>query len=109
MSNLREREPTLMAPMVPLSASAVTFARYPEVNSKILAEYFIKHKVITIRADWTNKDKEILDFINQYGRYGIPVNLIYGPKNKEGILLPEILSKDIVVRGLLKAGVNNDK
>ena len=37
MSNLREREPTLTAPMVPLSASAVTFARYPEVNSRMLA------------------------------------------------------------------------
>ncbi len=84
------------------------FNKVTTLNSKTLEEFFIKHKVVTIRADWTNKDKKILDFINQYGRYGIPVNLIYGPKNKEGILLPEILSKDIVVEGILKVGVNND-
>ena len=34
--------------------------------------------------------------------------MIYGPKNKEGILLPEILSKDIVIQEILKVGVNND-
>ncbi len=84
------------------------FNKVTTLNSKTLAEFFIKYKVVTIRADWTNKDKKILDFINQYGRYGIPVNLIYGPKNKEGILLPEILSKDIVISELLKVGVNND-
>ena len=85
------------------------FNKVTTLNSKILAEYLNKYNVITIRADWTNKDKEILDFINKYGRYGIPVNIIYGPKNKEGILLPEILSKDIVINGLLNVGVNNDK
>ena len=73
------------------------FNKVTTLNSKTLAEFFNKHKVVTIRADWTNKDKKILDFINQYGRYGIPVNVIYGP-NKEGILLPEILSKDIVIQ-----------
>ncbi len=85
------------------------FNKATTLNSKQLAEFFIKHEVITIRADWTNKDKKILDFINQYGRYGIPVNLIYGPKNKDGILLPEILSKDIVINELLKVGIHNDK
>ncbi len=85
------------------------FNKVTTLNSKIVTEYFVEHNVITVRADWTNKDKEILDFINRYERYGIPVNIVYGPKNKEGILLPEILSKDIVINGLLNVGVNNDK
>ena len=37
MSNLRLKEPTLTAPISPLSASAVTLARKPEVNSRMLA------------------------------------------------------------------------
>ena len=38
--------------------------------------------------------------MTSFNRFGIPLNIIYGPKNKEGIVLPEILTKDIVIDGL---------
>ena len=58
----------------------------------------------TVGNFWPYAPK-IFDFIKRYNRYGIPVNIVYGPKNKEGILLPEILSKDIVIDKLMEAGI----
>ena len=81
------------------------FNKITTLNTKKLVDFLIKHEVLVIRADWTNKDKDIFDFIKRYNRYGIPVNIVYGPKNKEGILLPEILSKDIVIDKLMEAGI----
>ena len=75
------------------------------LDSKRFHDYVLENDVITIRADWTKKDPTILDFIKQFGRYGIPVNIVYGPKNKEGILLPEIISNDMVVDKFIKVGV----
>ena len=81
------------------------FNKITTLNTKKLVDFLIQHEVLVIRADWTNKDKDIFDFIKKYNRYGIPVNIVYGPKNKEGILLPEILSKDIVIDKLMEAGI----
>ena len=81
------------------------FNKITTLNTKKLVDFLIQHEVLVIRADWTNKDKDIFDFIKRYNRYGIPVNIVYGPKNKEGILLPEILSKDIVINKLMEAGI----
>ncbi len=81
------------------------FNKITTLNTKQLVDFLIQHEVLVIRADWTNKDKDIFDFIKRYNRYGIPVNIVYGPKNKEGILLPEILSKDIVIDKLMEAGI----
>ena len=39
-----------------------------------------------MRGDWTKRDEKILNFIKSYDRLGIPVNIIYGPNNKKGII-----------------------
>ena len=59
-----------------------------------------QNDVKLLRADWTDKNNRILGFMSNFNRYGIPLNIIYGPKNKEGIVLPEILTKTIVINGL---------
>jgi len=81
------------------------FNKITTLNTKKVVDFLSKNKVVAVRADWTNKDKDIFDFIKKYDRYGIPVNIVYGPNNKEGILLPEILSKDIVINKLTEIGV----
>ncbi len=79
------------------------------LQNKDIEEFIFKHKIKTLRADWTNKDNDILNFIKRYNRFGIPVNLIYGPKNKDGILLPEILSKDMLIKKFNEVGLHEDK
>ena len=81
------------------------FNKITTLNTNKVVDFLTKNQVAVIRADWTNKDKDIFKFINKYGRYGIPVNIVYGPNNKEGILLPEILSKDIVISKLKEVGI----
>ena len=72
------------------------------LDSKIIYNFFSEKNVKLLRADWTNKNESILDFISKYDRYGIPVNVIYYKNNKDGILLPEILSQDIVIEEINK-------
>ena len=81
------------------------FNKITTLDTKKVVDFLSENQVAVVRADWTNKDKDIFDFIKKYNRYGIPVNIVYGPNNKEGILLPEILSKDIVISKLMEVGV----
>ena len=76
------------------------------LQNRNVEEFILKNKIKIIRADWTDKNSKILDFISKYGRFGIPVNLVYGPKNKDGILLPELLSKDMLISKFNEAGLN---
>ena len=83
--------------------------KFTTLDSKRLTNYIKKNNIVTIRGDWTKKDNKILEYIKEFGRYGIPVNTIYGPNNKNGILLPEILTNDIVIRELNRVAINEDK
>lgn len=64
--------------------------------------------VIAMRADWTNKDAEISKFLNQNERAGIPFNIVYGPAAPQGIILPELLSKEALLAALRKASGSSD-
>ena len=52
--------------------------------------------VVPLRADWTKPDPEIARFLNKYGRYGIPFNIVFGPAAPDGIVLSEFLSTSSV-------------
>ena len=72
------------------------------INSKKINRIFLENEIRLIQADWTKKDPKILEFISKFGRFGIPVNIIFSKKFNEGILLPEILSQDILTKDLRK-------
>ena len=55
-----------------------------------------RDNVVLMQGDWTQMDKNIADYINEFGRYGIPLNVIYGPSQPQGILLPELLSEQAI-------------
>ena len=63
------------------------FNKVTTLNSKTLAEFFIKYKVVTIRADWTNKDKNIRFYKSVWKIWNTCKPDLWS-KNKEGILLP---------------------
>ncbi len=60
--------------------------------------------VITMQADWTRPSDEISNYLATFGRYGIPFNAVYGPSVPNGFALPELLSQQIVINALDKAG-----
>ena len=45
-----------------------------------------------IKVDWTNYNKDVLDYMEKYGRKGLPFYILYTPYIREGIVLPEIFS-----------------
>jgi suppressor for copper-sensitivity B len=59
--------------------------------------------VVAMRADWTRPNAAIARYLREFGRYGIPFNVVYGPRAPQGVVLPEILTPDIVLRGLARA------
>jgi suppressor for copper-sensitivity B len=69
-----------------------------------MQQAFATGDVVTMRADWTRPDEAISRYLAKFGRYGIPFNAVYGPKAPEGILLPELLSRDAVLDALRRAG-----
>jgi suppressor for copper-sensitivity B len=59
--------------------------------------------VMTMQADWTRPDADILAYLQANGRFGIPFNIVYGPGAPEGIALPELLTQDAVLTALEQA------
>ncbi len=60
-------------------------------------------EVVTMRGDWTLPDEDISDYLESFGRYGIPFDAVYGPGLPEGFALSEILSVDAVLGALERA------
>ncbi|WP_316353316.1 protein-disulfide reductase DsbD family protein [Candidatus Trichorickettsia mobilis] len=62
---------------------------------------FRTKKIIAMRADYTNFDQNIQDYLSSNQSYGIPFNKVYGSKVPQGIMLPSI-----VFYGDLLAAIN---
>ena len=62
---------------------------------------FRKSGVVMMRADWTNHDDAITAALAQLGRSGVPTYALYsGDKDAAPQLLPEVLTKGIVLDAL---------
>ena len=58
-----------------------------------------------LQADWTRPDPAIAALLAEYGRFGIPFNMIVAPRLETPIILPELLTSSIVIEALEKAGI----
>ena len=74
--------------------------KFTTLENKNVKRYFLENEVKLLRADWTNKDNKILEFIKKYERFGVPLNIIYSKRMIQGYILPEILSKSVVINNL---------
>ena len=68
------------------------------LQSEKISKLINQGDVIFISADWTLPNYEILNYISSFNRFGIPFNVIYGPSNKNGIILPEILTTEKILK-----------
>lgn len=82
---------------VNITASWCITCKYNELTlNGALAEGFFNQKGIHyLEADWTNQNAEITDFLEQFGRSGVPL-YVYYPVNKKAVVLPQLLSFDII-------------
>ncbi len=74
-----------------------------KVNERLILETpevvaaFDRHRVVAMRADWTNRNDAIARFLAEHGRDGIPFYLLYRP-GREPHVFAELLSKDGLLR-----------
>ncbi len=74
------------------------------IDTPPVRDAFSKRNVVILRADWTNGDPEITRILNQYGRAGVPMYLVYpgGAKGPQPVLLPELITSQTVLDALNK-------
>ncbi|MDA8929649.1 thioredoxin family protein, partial [Gammaproteobacteria bacterium] len=74
-----------------------------QANDKIalsrpsVVDFMESNNIKYVVADWTNRDKEILKVLNTYGRSGVPLYVFWRPGMDESILLPAILTENLVL------------
>ena len=56
----------------------------------------------SLYADWTNINDEISKFLESYGRSSIPFYVYFKSPDSEPIILPEILTEEIIISYLKK-------
>jgi suppressor for copper-sensitivity B len=59
--------------------------------------------VVAMRADWTRADPAITAYLQSFGRYGVPLDVVYGPGAPQGIPLPELLTSGAVLDAFARA------
>ena len=53
--------------------------------------------IAPVQADWTKPDVTISAYLQSFGRYGLPFNVVFGPGAPGGIVLPELLTQETVL------------
>jgi thiol:disulfide interchange protein/DsbC/DsbD-like thiol-disulfide interchange protein len=65
-------------------------------SDTVLREFAAK-KIVTLRADWTNKDPAITAELAKYQRSAVPFNVLWKPGKPDPVVLPELLTPGIVL------------
>jgi thiol:disulfide interchange protein len=73
------------------------------LGQKSVAEIFARNNVAYLVADWTNRDAEVSALLAAHGRTGVPLYLYYPPHAAEPVVLPQILTEN-VIRSTLESG-----
>jgi len=70
------------------------------LDTEAVQDAFDERNVALVKADWTNRDPEITAALESFGRSGVPVYALYPGTGEEPTLLPEVLTRDIVLSAL---------
>jgi thiol:disulfide interchange protein DsbD len=73
------------------------------INTAATRKAFTDGGVRYLIGDWTNEDPAITEYLNNFGRNGVPIYVYYGPRDAAGtrpdpILLPAILAPGSVAK-----------
>ena len=77
-----------------------------QVNEKVAfstrtaAEAFAKSGTVYLKADWTRRDAVIAEELARHGRAGVPLYLVYPAGGGDPVILPQILTGEMVAGAL---------
>jgi thiol:disulfide interchange protein DsbD len=72
-------------------------------SSQAVRDALRRQGVVLLKADWTSRDPQITEALAAFHRSAVPMDLIYAPGRDEPVILPELLTPDLVLVGLAKA------
>jgi thiol:disulfide interchange protein/DsbC/DsbD-like thiol-disulfide interchange protein len=73
-----------------------------QVNAKVAIHtektmQLFRDKGVTLMiADWTRRNPDITELLSSFGHKGVPLYIYYPPKGGEPVILPQLLSEDII-------------
>ncbi len=74
------------------------------LNTQEVARFAAINDIAMLQGDWTNADPVITELLEQFGRSGVPLYIMYPASSSEPpVVLPQILTKDIVIKAMEEA------
>ena len=70
------------------------------LSTESVQQAFDDKGVTLIRADWTNRNDEITQALAEFNRSGVPLYVLYPGDGSDPVLLPEVLTPQIVLDAL---------
>jgi thiol:disulfide interchange protein DsbD len=65
-----------------------------------VAQAMAEANVAYLIGDWTNRDEAIAAALAEHGRAGVPLYLYYPPGGGEAVVLPQVLSQDVMLAAI---------
>ncbi|MGA2052960.1 MAG: thioredoxin family protein, partial [Opitutales bacterium] len=78
-------------------------------GSQAVRDTLARDHVALLEADWTNRDPAITAELTLYGPPAVPLDLLYLPGHTDPIVLPKILTPDLVLNALGHVGNTSTK
>ena len=70
------------------------------LESAQIRDAFKQRAITKLKADWTNGDPAITKLLQQFGRPGVPMYVLYPGKAAEPFVFPELLTKNLILEKL---------
>ena len=71
------------------------------LDSEGVRQAFAARGIVALKGDWTSRNPEITALLQEFGRSGVPLYLLYGGQGKP-VILPQILTASSVLDALGK-------
>ncbi|MGE0667574.1 MAG: protein-disulfide reductase DsbD family protein [Sphingomonadales bacterium] len=68
-----------------------------------VAAEFRNRGIRYLKGDWTRRDAKITKILTDYGRSGVPLYLYFAPGRAQAVVLPQLLTPDIVLDAIGQA------
>ncbi len=72
-------------------------------SSQAVRDALRRQGVVLLKADWTSRDPQITEALASFNRSAVPLDLLYAPGRPEPVILPELLTPEIVSNALDQA------
>lgn len=72
-------------------------ANHLVLDSEDVQKQLNRSGVVKMKADWTKSDPVITEALSKFGRNSVPLYVLYSPQQQEAVILPQVLTADVVL------------